>query len=114
MKHEFGKRLRRLREDKHPDLSLRKLADKAGVEPGYLSKIERGVERASDDTIIALADALGESRDVLLAMDERISKRLLRIICKRPELFAELIENLEKMPDHAVLRIVREVKDGEW
>ena len=114
MKHEFGKRLRKLREEKHPDLSLRKLAEKAGVEPGYLSKIERGVERASDDTIIALADALGESRDVLLAMDGRVSARLLRIICKHPTLMAELLENIDKMPEHALVRVVREVRDGDW
>ena len=114
MKHEFGKCLRKLREEKHPDLSLRKLAEKAGLEPGYLSKIERGVERASEDTIVAIADALGESRDVLLAMDGRASSRLLRIICKRPDLVAGLLDEIDKMPDHAVLRIVREVTDGKW
>jgi hypothetical protein len=35
-------------------------------------------------------------------------------IRRRPELFAELIRELKDMPDHAVLRIVREVRDGEW
>lgn len=110
----FGKSLRELRETKHPGLSLRKLAKAAGIEPGYLSKIERDEERASENVIVAIADALGESRDVLLAMDGRVSSRLQAIICKRPELFAELIEKLDGMPDHAVLRIVREVRDGEW
>ena len=110
----FGKRLRKLREDRQPELSLRKLAKTSGIEPGYLSKIERGIERASEETIVSLADALGESRDVLLAMDGRVSKRLQEIMCKRPALFAELIENLDKMPDHALVRIVRDVRDGEW
>jgi transcriptional regulator with XRE-family HTH domain len=93
---------------------MRQLARKAGIEPGYLSKIERGVERASEDTIVLLADALGESRDVLLAMDGRMSKRLLAIVIKRPDLLASWIEAVEKMPDDAVLRVVREVRDGKW
>ena len=29
-------------------------------------------------------------------------------------LFADLIRQLKDMPDHAVLRLVREVRDGEW
>jgi hypothetical protein len=29
-------------------------------------------------------------------------------------LFAALIRELKDMPDHAVLRLVREVRDGEW
>ena len=39
---------------------------------------------------------------------------LQAVILKRPQLFATLIRQLEKLPDHAVLRIVREVRDGEW
>jgi transcriptional regulator with XRE-family HTH domain len=114
VKDGFGKRLRALREAKEPTLSLRKLAEKAEVGPSYLSKIERGKERASEATIVALADAIGESRDVLLAMDGRVSKRLQGIICARPALFAELIESMDKMPEHAIVRIVREVRDGKW
>jgi hypothetical protein len=36
------------------------------------------------------------------------------IIRKRPKLIAELIRQLKDLPDHAVLRIVREVRDGHW
>lgn len=93
---------------------MRALAEKAKVAPSYLSKIERGTERASEDTIVALADALGESRDVFLAMDGRVSSRLQEIIVKRPALFAEIIEKLGEMPDHAALRVVRVVRDGKW
>jgi hypothetical protein len=28
--------------------------------------------------------------------------------------FAQVIRELKKMPDHAVLRLVREVRDGQW
>jgi transcriptional regulator with XRE-family HTH domain len=113
LKDGFGKRLRKLREEKHPDLSLRKLAEKSGVNVGYLSKIERELERASDDTILALARALGESPDILFAMDGRASARLQRLMSANPELFSELMDHLERTPG-ALLRIVREVKDGKW
>ena len=51
---------------------------------------------------------------MLLALGGKISSDLAQIIRKRPMLFAELIRDLKDMPDHAVLRIVREVRDGNW
>jgi hypothetical protein len=43
-----------------------------------------------------------------------VSSDLQEAIRKRPELFAAAIRQLKDMPDHAVLRIVREVRDGTW
>jgi hypothetical protein len=57
---------------------------------------------------------LGEDPDVLLAMAGKVSTDLLDIIRKRPALFAELIRQLKSAPNKAVLRIVREVRDGDW
>jgi transcriptional regulator with XRE-family HTH domain len=114
LKDAFGKRLRKLRETKRPDLSLRELAKIANVAPAYLSAIERGEQRASDDAVSAIAKALGENPDILLMMGGRVSKHLQELICKRPELWAELIAKIDKMPDHAILRVVREVQDGKW
>ncbi len=95
--------------------SLRKVAERVGFEPSYLSKIERGIEpRISEQTAKALARELGEDPDVLLAMTGKVSSDLCGIICKRPKLFGELLRQLKGMPDHAVLRIVREVRDGQW
>jgi len=97
------------------DFSVRKVAIKIGVEPAYLSKVEREiVSPPSEGKIIALADVLGEDQDVLLAMAGKVSSDLLMVIKDRPALFAELIRRLKSEPDHAVLRIVREVSDGEW
>jgi transcriptional regulator with XRE-family HTH domain len=97
------------------DFSVRKVAIKIGVEPAYLSKVEREiVSPPSEGKIIALAEVLGEDKDVLLAMAGKVSSDLLKVIKDRPVLFAELIRKLKSEPDHAVLRIVREVKDGEW
>jgi len=36
------------------------------------------------------------------------------VIRRRPTLFAALIRELKDLPDHAVLRLVREVRDGDW
>ena len=95
--------------------SLRQLANRIGVEPSYLSKIERGLEpRPSEETTKALARELGEDPDALLAMAGKVSSDLQDIIRKRPQLFSQLIRELKDMPDHAVLRLVREVRDGNW
>ncbi len=104
---------KQLREGKA--FSLRQLAGRIGVEPSYLSKIERGLEpRPSEETTRALALELGEDPDVLLAMAGKVSADLQEIIRKRPQLFAELIREMKHMPDRAVLRVVREVRDGTW
>lgn len=95
--------------------SVRQVAYRIGVEPAYLSKVERDQEPPpSEEKIRALAHELGEDPDVLLAMAGKVSSDLLEIIRKRPKLFAELIRQLKEEPDHALLRIVREVRDGNW
>ena len=119
MANALGNYLRERREEKQTRegkaFSLRQLAGRIGIEPSYLSKIERGLEpRPSEETTRALALELGEDADVLLAMAGKVSQDLQDIIRKRPQLFAHLIREVKKMPDHAVLRIVREVRDGNW
>ena len=99
----------------NPLFSLRKVAAAVGVEPSYLSKIERGEQPPPGErTILAIARELGEDADVLLAMAGKVSEDLQAIIRKRPALFAQLIRELKNQPNHAVLRIVREVRDGDW
>jgi transcriptional regulator with XRE-family HTH domain len=114
----IGRYIRERREKlrkKDQRYSLRQVANRIGIEPSYLSKIERG-ERVSlsEKKIIALAKELNEDSDVLLALSGKVSSDLQEIIRKRPKLFAQLIRDLKDMPDHAVLRIVREVRDGKW
>src|SRR3954452_24819978 len=114
----FGEFIRQRREAKRgtdPSFSLRRVAASIGVEPSYLSKVERGDQPPpSEETIVALARELDEDPDVLLALAGKVSKELQAIIRKRPKLFAQLIRELKDMPDHAVLRLVREVRDGNW
>lgn len=95
--------------------SLRQVADRIGIQPSYLSKIERGdVAPPGEDTIRRLADELSVDRDTLLAMAGKVSSDLQETIRRRPELFAQLIRELRDLPDQAVLRLVREVRDGVW
>ncbi|THB78703.1 MAG: helix-turn-helix domain-containing protein [Desulfobacteraceae bacterium] len=95
--------------------SLRQTAARIGIEPSYLSKIERGEQSyLSEEKISALALDLDEDPDVLLALNGKISRDIQEIIRKRPQLFARLIRELKNMPDQAVLKLVREVRDGDW
>ncbi|MEH6550644.1 MAG: helix-turn-helix transcriptional regulator [Pseudomonadales bacterium] len=95
--------------------SLRQVAKRVGIEPAYLSKIERGeMAPPSEVTLKKLAIELSLDADVILAMAGKVSKDLQEIICDRPELFAELLRHMKDLPDHAVLRVVREVTDGDW
>ena len=114
----FGNSIRAIRERLRQEdrrFSLRQVAIRIGVEPAYLSKIERGdVAPPSEATTVRLARELGEDPDVLLAMAGKVSGDLQAIICRRPKLFAELIRQLKEAPDDAILRVVREVRDGKW
>jgi len=114
----FGDYIRKQRETKREQdrkFSVRQLAARVGVQPSYLSKVERGLEPPpSEKVIIRLAEELDEDPDVLLAMAGKVSTELMHVILSRPKLFAELIRQLKDQPDHAVLRVVREVRDGDW
>jgi len=114
----FGATIREIRERRFAQdraFSLRQLARRIGVEPSYLSKVERGeTPPPSEAKIVLLAQELGEDPDPLLALAGKVSSDLQDVIRRRPELFAQLIRELKDMPDHAVLRLVREVRDGDW
>ncbi|HPA17467.1 MAG TPA: helix-turn-helix transcriptional regulator [Verrucomicrobiae bacterium] len=114
----FGDYLRaaresRLKGDRH--FSVRGVAKRVGIEPSYLSKIERGLQPPpGEDTVRRLAVDLGEDPDALLALGGKVSGDLLTVIRRRPKLFAQLIRQMKALPDHAILRLVREVRDGKW
>ena len=114
----FGAYIRRKREARLPqdsNFSVRKFAKMLGIQPSYISRIELGeVPPPSEETILKMAAALHENPDVLLAMAGKVSADLRQVILKRPLLFADLIRQLKDATDHTVLRMVREVRDGNW
>jgi transcriptional regulator with XRE-family HTH domain len=118
MSDAFGAYVRKRREElltHSRDFTVRKLAARLGIQPSYISKVERcEVPPPSEATIMRLAEALREDPDVLLALAGKVSADLREVIVKRPKLFADLIRQLKDAPDHALLRVVREVRDGNW
>ena len=118
MNEAFGTYVRRRREElaKHRlGYSVRGVAAMLDIQPSYISKIERNeVKPPSEETIIRLAKVLEVDADVLLALAGKVSAELRSIILKRPQLFADLLRQIRDVPDHAILRVVREVRDGNW
>lgn len=114
----FGRRIRTRREALRKSdrrYSLRQVAIRVGIEPAYLSKIERGeFAPPGEETIRKLARELEEDPDVLLALAGKVSTDLKEVILERPQLFAEMLRELRRAPDHAVLKVVRQVRDGKW
>lgn len=114
----FGEYVRSAREKirrQDRDYSLRQVAQRIGVEPSYLSKIERNqTPPPSERTVRRLAEELGEDPDVLLAMAGKVSGDLKAIIMRRPRLFAEALRVLRDAPDRTITRVVREIRDGDW
>lgn len=119
----FGQYIREAREALQKDdvkgsnryYSLRSVATRVNLEPSYLSKIERDVfPPPSEEAIVRIAKELKLDPDVLLAMAGKLSTDLQQIIMQRPQLFGQLLRELKSQPDHAILRIAREIEDGEW
>ncbi len=115
--NEFGQYIRNLRTKKEKTdktFSLRQVSLRLNIQASYLSKIERGIEKPSEDLVLKLAKEFDINEDVLLAMAGKVSMRLQQIIMKNPIAFSSLLIELENSPEHAILRVVREVKDGQW
>lgn len=114
----FGNYARQLREQRRRAsyrYSIRQTAQRIGVEPAYLSKIERGdVSPPSEETIRRLAADLGEDADLLLALAGKVGSDIQSIIIQRPILFAELIRCLSDVADDHLLLLVRKARNGSY
>ncbi|MGH7470948.1 MAG: helix-turn-helix domain-containing protein [Longimicrobiales bacterium] len=98
-----------------PRYSVRQVAERLGIEPSYLSKVERDIgSPPSEQTLARLASDLRLDVDVVLALAGKVSADVQQAIRKRPQLFAQLIRELRHAPDSILVRVVREVRDGEW
>ena len=110
MKNAFGKHVRSQREELtslDPQFWLRQTAAGIGVEPSYLSKVERGlVPPPSDAAITRLAKALALDGDELLGLAGRISGDVRRIILKRPKLMAGLVRQFASVSDKGVQSVI--------
>jgi transcriptional regulator with XRE-family HTH domain len=107
----FGGHVRKVREslkEKDRSFSVRQVARRIGVEPAYLSKVEREeVSPPSEGKIRSLALELGEDPDVLLSMAGKVSSDLLEIIRRRPQVFGLLLRSLGETSDRNLKAMVR-------
>lgn len=112
----LGAHLRWLREQRltvNRRYSVRRTAERVGIEPTLLSKIERGeVYPPTEYMVRRLAADLGEDVDLLLAMAGLVASDVLEVIAKRPVLFAELIRGLGDVSDRELSAIVHRVRNG--
>ncbi len=114
----FGETLRARRmaqAENDPTFSLRQVAGRVGIEPSYLSKIERGEQPPpGEQTIRRLAEELGENPDALLALAGKVSSDLLAIIRERPTAVAELLRAMRGLSAKRVSALSRQIRDGDW
>lgn len=108
----FGEEIQKIRKSK--GIGIRELAKKVGMQTAYVDRIERGGVSPSDKFICKAAKVLSESPKVLASHAGMVTKRLAVAISKNPKVFSDLIFQLENAPENAILRIIREVREGEW
>ena len=105
----FSETVRRLREKRLKDddrFTQRKFARTVGVSSTYLCQIEKGdFPPPTEERIIAIAKALGEDPDKLLALAGKVDPDLIRIILKRPLVMPGLIRKIGRMNEKALEKI---------
>ena len=71
----LGMRIRKQRKNLH--LTQEELAERAGISLSFLGHIERGTRKASLETLVSLANALGMSTDIMLqeSLDDHVLSR---------------------------------------
>jgi len=104
----FGQRIKRRRRE--CGLTQRQVADKLDIDFTYLSKLEndRG-EPPGEKTVRALADALQEDEEELLALAGKVPEGL-RDRAQRDVAFARLVRRLPDLPDKELRDIYRRLK----
>ena len=112
----FGEYLRGLR--KRAGLSQRELAQQAGIDFTYLSKIENGrVDPPGEMTMRALARALGTEAEDLLARARKMPRDLKQLVAQgSPEktLLLRRIAQTPMTPERVqrMLRLLEQEEDG--
>ena len=105
----FGATVRRLREDQK--IGLRRFAEVVGMSPTYLSKVERDeFNPPSEDKVRAIAKALGQDPDELLALAGRVSSDLTGIIQRQPREMASFLRAANGLSAEEMKRLAEEAR----
>ena len=92
-KRTFGFTVRR--ERAHRQIGLRQFAKMVGVSPTYQSKIERDeLPPPAEDKVVKMAELLGQDRDELLALANRVASDVTEIIKAYPRELAPLLRSV--------------------
>ena len=78
-------------------LSLRSLTQQLGVDAAYLSRIESGRVRPSEQMLGKLATALGRNEDELLLLSGRLPERLRELVARQPHRAATALRTMAEM-----------------
>lgn len=105
----FGATVRRLREGRK--IGLRKFAEMVGMSPTYLSKVERDdFNPPSEEKVRAIAQALGQDADELLALAGRVSADLANIIQRHPREMATFLRAANGLSAEEMQRLAEEAR----
>ena len=111
---EFGKRVRELREEKKrtdPAFSLRQFAERVGISPAFLSKVENGkFDPPSAENIQKMAELLGVDADELLALANRVGMDLPEIIIAKPKAMADFLRTARDLSEENIEKLTRQAK----
>jgi|GEM_PF-446412 len=103
----FGATVRRLREEQR--IGLRKFAQLVGMSPTYLSKVERDeFKPPTEEKVRAIAEALGQDPDELLALAGRVSTDLTDIIQRHPREMATFLRAANGLSAEQMRRLAEE------
>lgn len=108
---DFGDQIRRIRQRRYQlnrCYSIESMAERIGVEPADLERIERNRRPPDEQMLQRLADDLGEDMDVLLALAGEIASDIHETIIHRPVLFSELARGASDLPDEKLIMLIRE------
>ncbi|MGN0879862.1 MAG: helix-turn-helix domain-containing protein [Oligosphaeraceae bacterium] len=118
---EFGEYLiglRNQRKQTDPTFSMRGVAQKIGISPTYLNKIERGEQPASEETIRKLAEVFGVPADEIFAHAKRIDPDLEETLAahEAPAQMAAFLRRVATLPPDKLEmanKIINAIDDGK-
>ena len=111
---EFGKLIRRLREQKKkadPNFSLRRFAEAVGLSATFVSKMETGeYAPPSHEKIKKMAELLEYDTDELLALAGKIDPELGDIIRERSKVLPDLLRSVRGMSEEDLRLLAEEAR----
>ena len=105
----FGETVRGLRHMK--GIGLRKFAGIIGMSPTYLSRIERDeFPPPAEDRVVAIAKALDQDPDELLALAGRVASDLPEIIKRHPREMATFLRSTAGLSADEIRQLAEEAR----